>query len=331
MKLRLALLYLLSYAAAGQASCGSAFCTVNTNWDVQGLAPTGGWLVDLRYSYSKADRWMAGSSGKALPAPTGSDAEIEDGRTVNELLNLAIDYSIDRHWGFSLGVPLVRRSHVHTFDSSSGSGPITQEARFSTLGDVRMLGRYTFATGADSGAGLRFGLKLPTGATDKIMTPPDPADPTTPYRLERSSQPGTGSTDAIVGVNYFHNTPSRDLGWFISAQVQSALRTRDQYRPGRELTLDIGTHYEAAEGLNLLLQLNGQHRSRDTGINANPASGGYSWHFSPGLSYALTPQTQIYAFVQLPLTQYRNADPADPDSGQLAARRAASLGISQRF
>lgn len=325
------LLPCLLYAGLTHASCGSAFCTVNTNWDVQGLSHESGWLADLRYSYARADRLMAGASSQPAETPSGpaEGREIENRRTINQMLNLNLDYAINRQWGVTLGLPFVMRDHSHTFDIASG--PFVQQAKFNEVGDVRLLGRYNFAAGADAGAGLRFGLKLPTGATDKTMSPPDPANPTTPYKLERSSQPGTGSTDAILGAYYFRNTPGNDWGWFVSAQVQSAVATKDDYRPGRETTLDIGLHHEVASGVNLLLQLNGQHRSRDTGANANPASGGYAVNLSPGASYALSPQTQVYAYLQLPVVQYMNSDPGEPGSGQLAARWSAALGITQRF
>lgn len=318
-------------ASLSYASCGSSYCTVNTNWDTQGLSNDAGLLVDLRYSYARADQWRAGRSKRSTGAPSGSDEEIENRRTVNQLLNLNLDYSINRQWGIVLGLPLVLRDHAHTFDSSL-SGPFIQTAKFNELGDIRLQGKYKFDLGGhDAGAGLRFGFKLPTGATDKAMSPADPADPATPYKLERSSQPGTGSTDAIVGAYYFRNLPGNSLGWFVSGQVQAPVAIKDNYRPGREVTLDVGMHYEAAEGLNLLLQLNGQYRSRDTGANANPASGGHAVNLSPGLSYALDTQTQVYGYFQQPLLRYLNADPADPASGQLAARWSAALGLTRQF
>ena len=172
---------------------------------------------------------------------------------------------------------------------------------------------------------------MPTGATDKVMSPPDPANPTTPYKLERSSQPGTGSSDGILGGYYFKNTPDKASGWFISGQIQSAINIKDQYRPGREVALDVGGHYELGDGVNALLQLNVQHRARDSGVNSNPASGGYSWHLSPGLSFAATPHTQLYGFLQVPIVQYKNTDPADSGSGQLGSRWSVSLGITERF
>lgn len=326
------LLPLLLAANFAQASCGSTFCMVNTNWDVQGLANDSGLQADLRYSYAKADRWMAGSSRKATEAPSGSDAEIENLRTINQIVNLNLDYAINRRWGIMLGLPFVMRDHAHTFDSSTPSGPFTQQAKFNELGDIRLLGKFKFdLANHDAGAGLRFGLKLPTGATNKTMSPPDPANPDSPYKLERSSQPGTGSTDGILGAYYFSNAPGNDWGWFLSGQLQSAIATTGEYRPGKEISLDLGMHYEVTQGLNLLLQLNGQHRSRDTGNDAIPASGGHSVNLSPGLSYALTPQTQLYGYVQLPIVQYMNTDPADAGSGQLASRWSATVGLTQRF
>ena len=325
------LLPCLLVASTSYASCGSSFCIVNTNWDTQGLSHESGLLMDLRYSYAKADQWRAGSSSKTTEAPGGSDSEIENKRTINQLLNLNLDYAINRRWGIVLGVPLVMRDHAHTFDSSV-TDAFEQKAKFTALGDIRVQGKYKFEmAGSDSGAGVRFGLKLPTGATNKTMTPPDPADPDTPYKLERSSQPGTGSTDGILGAYYFRNRPGNDLGWFVSAQIQSAINTKDNYRPGNELSLDVGMHYELAQGLNLQVQLNSQYRYRDTGANANPASGGYSVNLSPGLIYAFSPQTQVYSYVQLPIVRYLNTDPADSASGQLSARWSATVGVSQIF
>lgn len=327
--LKLALPCLL-IANVAHASCGSSYCTVNTNWDVQGLAHDSGLQVDLRYTYARADRWMAGSSRRATEAPSGSDTEIENKRTINQLLNLDLDYAINPQWGVALGLPFVMRDHTHTFDAASGA--FVQQATFSELGDIRLLGKYKFRlANHDAGAGIRFGFKLPTGSTSKTMSPPDPNDPTTPYALERSSQPGSGSTDGILGAYYFRNAPGNGWGWFVSVQLQAALSIKDDYRPGTEITFDVGTHYEVAEGLNVLLQLNARHRSRDTGANANPASGGYAWNLSPGLSYAIAPQTQVYGYVQLPIVQSVNTDPAEAASGQLAPRWSATLGVTQRF
>jgi hypothetical protein len=330
--LRCSLLVASAFVAGNaQASCGSAFCSVNTHWDTQGITNADGLNLDVRYSQGKADQLRAGSSRISPALPSGSDAEIEDKRTINRLLNIDADYAINSRWNIAVGVPLVSRDHSHTFDSSIG-GPFGQQARFTEPGDIRVVGRYKFDTGSlNSGGGIRFGLKLPTGAIDKIMTPPDPADPATPYKLERSSQPGSGSTDLILGLYRFGSSPSSNWSWFASGQVQAAATTRDGFRPGQQINLDLGVNYAASDELGGVLQLNFQHRSRDAGINANLASGGHSLNLSPGLTYALTPQTRIYGFVQKAMRQYVNVDPADPSSGQLTAPWSFALGVNHRF
>ena len=43
------------------ASCGSAFCSVNTTWDVHGAWTEPGTRLDFRYEYINQDQPMAGS------------------------------------------------------------------------------------------------------------------------------------------------------------------------------------------------------------------------------------------------------------------------------
>jgi len=332
MKIYLLPIAIAIFATNANASCGAAFCSVDTHWDTQGLSSDEGLRLDLRYSYAKADKLRAGSSKITAAAPSGEGEEIEDKHTINQVLNLDVEYTINARWNIALGVPLVKRDHSHTFDSLEPDAPFVQQAKFTGLGDIRVLGKYKFDMGSlQSGSGIRFGLKLPTGAINKTMTPPDPAEPTTPFVLERSAQPGTGSTDAILGAYYFRTLPGSDWGWFASGQIQSAIATRDNFRPGNEIKLDLGAHYALSPNLNALLQLNVQHRQRDSGSNAEPPSGGHALYLSPGLSYALTPKTQVYGLVQVALKQYANTDPDVAGSGQLTAPWSLALGISHRF
>lgn len=331
MKTKLLVAALIFTTANAYASCGSSFCSVNTHWDTQGLANDDTLRIDLRYSYAKADTLRGGSSKIAPAQPTGSDTEIENLRTINQLLNLDLDYAVSPKWNVALDMPLVLRDHTHTFDSSI-SGPFVQEAKFSGLGDVRVLGKYKFDSAEHhAGSGMSFGIKLPTGAIDKTMTPPDPADPTTPYALERSAQPGTGSTDLLLGAYHHRDTEDSAWGWFVSGLLQSAVKTRDDYRPGNSFNLDMGAHYPFSPALTGLLQLNAQFKNRDTGLNANPASGGHSLNLSPGLSFVVAPKTNLYSFVQVALLQYANTDPADPGAGQLTAPWSFAVGISHSY
>jgi hypothetical protein len=318
-------------AGVAHATCGSDFCSVNTHWDTQGIANSDGMTLDIRYSAARANRLRAGSSRISPASPSGSDEEIEDKRTVNRVINIDADYAINARWNIALGLPVIIRDHAHTFDSSLG-GPFEQQARFTALGDIRVVGKYKLETDNPTiGGGIRFGLKLPTGAIDKTMTPPDPANPTTPYRLERAAQPGSGSTDLVLGLYRFGNLPVANWGWFVSGQLQAAIKTRDGFRPGQQTNLDLGVNHELSPNLFAILQLNLQHRARDAGVNASVASGGYSVNLSPGLAYALTHETRVYGFVQKALRQYVNGDPADPAAGQLTAPWSFALGVVHSF
>ena len=329
MKTKLLFVALLATANA-YASCGSSFCSVNTHWDTQGLVNDDVLRIDLRYSYANANTLRGGSGKISAATPNGSgQGEIENMRTINQMLNLDLDYAVDQKWNVALDLPLVMRDHTHTFDSSI-SGPFVQEAKFNGLGDVRVVGKYKFDSAEHhAGSGMSFGIKLSTGAINKTMTPPDPANPTTPYALERSSQPGTGSTDLLLGTYYHRDTENSPWGWFVSGQLQAAVSTRDNYRPGNSFNLDMGAHYAFAPTLTGLLQLNTQFKNRDTGLNANPASGGHSLNLSPGLSFVVAPKTNLYSFVQIALLQYANTDPAG--TGQLTAPWSFAAGISHSY
>jgi hypothetical protein len=330
MKTKLLFVVLLVTTNA-YASCGSSFCSVNTHWDTQGLVNDDALRIDLRYSYANADTLRSGYGKITAATPITNNGEIENMRTINQMLNLDLDYSVDQKWNVALDLPLVMRDHTHTLDAAGSF--LEQQAKFNGMGDVRVLGKYKFDSAEHhAGSGMSFGIKLPTGEINKTMTPQDPtAPPGTPYLLDRSSQPGTGSTDLLLGAYYHRDTENSPWGWFVSGQLQSAVNTRDNYRPGNSLNLDMGAHYAFAPTLTGLLQLNTQFKNRDTGLNANPTSGGHSLSLSPGLSFVVAPKTNLYSFVQVALLQYANTDPADAGAGQLTAPWSFAMGISHSY
>lgn len=327
----LPVVFLMTATLDVNASCGSSFCTLNTHWNTQGVTNTEGLSIDLRYSQAIADVLRSGDTKVGAAAPSGSDSEIENKRTLSRLFTLDVDYSLNSRWNIGINIPLVTRDHTHTFDSSV-SAPFEQEGKFTEVGDIRLLGKYKFEEdNLNSGDGIRFGVKLPTGVTDKTMTPPDPADPTSPYKLERSAQPGTGSTDIILGLYHFSRISRTPWGWFSSAQIQNAMQTTDQYRPGTQINIDFGANYAFSHNLSGFLQINLQHQKRDSGINANQTSGGHSINLSPGLAYSIGEKTRIYGFVQTAILQHANTDASDAASAQLTAPWSFSVGINHWF
>ncbi len=324
MKTKLLLIAILSTASTAYAGCGSSFCSVNTHWDTQGLSSDDGLRVDLRYSYTKADTPRVGSSKVRNDlALAAVDEEVENLRTINQTLNLDIDYPITQQLSVAVALPLVMRDHSHTIADGLGGGTVEQGS-FSKLGDVRVLGNYKLdSSDHHAGSGIRFGLKLPAGSTTWEFQPTQTG--------ERNLQPGSGSTDVVLGAYHHQDLADAPWGWFFSEQWQSAITTKDGYRPGDSIALDAGGHYAFTPNVTGLLQLNAQFKKADSGNAASAHSGGKSLNLSPGLSFNATPKTKLYSFVQLPIYQYANPNPAGTPDGQLTAPWSFSFGISHSY
>jgi hypothetical protein len=72
-------------------------------------------------------------------------------------------------------------------------------------------------------------------------------------------------------------------------------------------------------------QLNSVRKGRDTGAEAEfEDSGSWTVSLGPGVTYALTPSTNLYSFVQVPIYRY-------VIGVQLTASWAALADISYRF
>ena len=308
---RLLLLAALFAAGEAAASCGAAFCMVNTGWHTQGAWTEPGARLDLRFETIDQDQPRAGSRRVGVGEIRQHHDEI---RTINRNWLATLDYGFDADWGVSATLPLIDRDHAHIHNHMGAQ--LHDAWSFREAGDLRVLGRRQWqAESAEAQRldffGARFGLKLPSGERDVENGAGDPA--------ERSLQPGTGTTDLLLG-GYFRRVRASGDSWFADVLAQKALNERDGFRPGAQLAVDLGY----ARGM-FMVQLNYLHRWRDRGSEAEPASSGGDFLFvSPGLSYELTDELQVYGFVQLPLYQHVNGV-------QLTADWAAVMGAGMRF
>lgn len=313
----LALAILGAAATDAAASCGSAFCLVNTNWSVQGVWNEPGWRFDLRYEYIDQDKLRSGTERVAIGQIPAHHDEVE---TVNRNWFATLDYGLTPDWGVSVIVPYVDRVHDHIHNHHGEAIP--EHWSFRELGDVRVQGRWQTVLDATSMerasfAGATFGLKLPTGRTDVANGEGDVA--------ERSLQPGTGTTDLLLGAYYRQAIPATQSSWFVQWQGQFASNRHDDFRPGNQIGLDAGYRYDATDKLGLMLQANYRYKARDSGAQAEPEdSGGQFLTVSPGLSYAITPTMQVYGYVQVPLWQRVNGV-------QLTSDWSATAGFSVQF
>jgi hypothetical protein len=300
-----------------QANCGTAFCAVNTDWNVQGIYAEPGARAELRYEYLDQDQLR---SGKDKVEPGEEPRHHDELSTLNQAWFATLDYNFASGFGVSAVIPVVQRDHEHIHNHHGAQIP--QEWDFTELSDIRVTGRYQFPLGTQDldrqrMLGFLFGLKLPTGATDVENDEGEQA--------ERSLQPGTGTTDAILGAYYQVQLPARGLSFFTQAAYAVPLNTHDEYRPGYRTTLDVGMRYQLAEKVALLLQLNAVWRGHDSGAEAEPDdSGGQFVFVSPGISVSVTRNAQLFALVQLPVYQYVNGV-------QLTADWGATGGLGLRF
>lgn len=304
------------FSTSAQASCGAAYCSLNTDLAAEAAGISEGSSFDLRYESILQDQPRSGSDRVAVGAIRRHHDEV---RTRNRNLIGTFSHSFGSGWGISVAAPLVDREHLHLHNHRGARLP--EEWNFRELGDARVTGRYQRvlpgSEDAPRTAGVIFGLKLPTGRTNIANGAGDVA--------ERSLQPGTGTTDAIVGAFVHQQLPRQDASWFAQAQYQRPLGSRAGYRPGAQFSADVGYAKALADRLSGIVQVNAVFKGRDRGAEAEPAdSGSRAFFVSPGASYQLSALVRAYAFVQQPLHQHVNGV-------QLTARRAVVLGVATRF
>ena len=120
----------------GAASCGAAFCMVNTSWNTQGVWTEPGVRFDLRFEYIDQDQPMAGDSKVGVGEISQHHDEV---RTINRNWLATVDYAFNAEWGVSATLPLIDRDHTHIHNHRGAK--LTESWSFRELGDVRVLGR----------------------------------------------------------------------------------------------------------------------------------------------------------------------------------------------
>lgn len=308
---------LAALALPAAASCGSAFCSLMTDRYAQDTgSPHTGWSVDLRLESLRQNRLRSGT--RSLDASQISDEEAIERHTDNLNLIAKLSYSFDEHWSASVRLPLARRDHRHDLVDETTGLPTTPETwRFTRPGDAQVLvRRQTLAPSLNTAYAWFAGLKLPTGAIDVANGDG--------LRAERSMQPGTGTTDLVLGAALRHAWG--DAGSLIGqASMTLPLNTRDGFRPGRSIELAAGFSHAFSPRWGTVVQLNLRHREHDRGAQAEPGdSGATTLDLSPGLSLRVGEAASLYGYVQVPLLQRVNGI-------QLVPRHALALGWTADF
>jgi len=311
-------------------ACASCGCTLSSDWENLQFSYTPGLKLDLRYDYLNQDQLRSGtktiSSGAASQIVNNGNPQEVEKYTTNNYFTLGIDYSTTRDWGVNVQVPYIDRKHSTLGTASDGFTPGPGGGQYdshtSGLGDIKVIGRYQGFT-PQCKFGVLYGIKLPTGSFTETGTSTDPTAPG-PVPIDRGLQPGSGTTDAILGAYYADNL-NQSWDYFTQAMFQWALNSRNNYKPGDGLNVNVGLRYAAITGFAPQVQLNYRYVQHDTGANADQIStGGTLLYLSPGVAASISTQVSVYGFVQLPLYQ-------DVNGVQLAPRYTASLGVRYSF
>jgi hypothetical protein len=310
-------------------ACASCGCTLSSDWESLQFSSTTGLKMDLRYDYLNQDQLRSGTKTISSAAASqitndGNPQEVEK-YTTNNYLTLGIDYSVNHDWGVNVQVPYIDRKHSTLGIGSDGTFPADGafDSHTRNLGDIRVVGRYQGFT-PHCNFGILYGLKLPTGSYTQTGTSTDPNNPGVSAPIDRGLQPGTGTTDAILGA-YYTDSLGQNWDYFTQALYQKALNSRNDYKPGDGFNLNFGLRYAGITSFAPQLQFNYRYVRHDEGANADQVStGGTLLYISPGITVPLGTQLSVFGFVQLPLYQ-------DVNGVQLAPRYTASVGVHYSF
>lgn len=337
-------LALLPLAAINDAhACATCGCSLSTDAAL-GYSSTTGFRVSLEYDYINQNQLRTGTrtispAQVAAINDAGGNQEIEQD-TINRYITMGLSYAPSADWDFKLLVPYIDRSHT-TYGAATN--PLTPDqisgATVSSLGDIKFIASYQGLLPTHN-LGLQLGVKLPTGdyggpnasGTGTVGRNPvsfGPAGNSAGELLDTSLQAGTGSTDLILGA-YYYQAVSQNFDAFVNGQFQAAVKEElDQpgadFRPGNQANVSFGVRYEANPQIVPQLQVNITHRSQDQGVLADTLNvAGTAVYLSPGVSASIMKNTQMYAFVQLPIYSQLSGY-------QLFPRWTATLGIGHSF
>lgn len=308
------LVFLLSSflcSVSALASCGSSSCPLDLH--ALGLADNSRLVLDLSFQYIDQDH---------LQRRRGNfEIEHDELRTINRLTTFQLSGRVTDRLQLSLTAPYVSRTHEH-IEHITGD---FEEWRFGALGDAAVQARYRVS----HSFWLSGAVKLPTGSKNETNGH---------EAAEVTIQPGTGSTDLLLGATY-QGGIVRETGiggplgnatlipLFASITYRRNGRGTHDYRRGDEVQLSAGSEYPLAPSLHLIGQLNVRHSAKDEigAAEENPAlTGGSYLYFSPGLRFVAERGVSVYSYVQIPLVQR-------PNGIQLVSRVNYLAGVQKRF
>ncbi len=198
-------------------------------------------------------------------------------------------YAINPELTALVVVPYVRKTMKDWNEGMS----MFMEGKGIGLGDIALMGRYTFYKRHELASTTlvagQLGVKLPTGATDKKDNMGMP--------MEAHIQPGTGSTDLLLGLNLSHAagrvTLATNLLYFINGEGETG---DAKHEFGDTLNYDVTGIYHIYPAMppgptvSVALGIAGEWRGNETEDGANIGGKGHVVYLNTGILFIPGPK-----------------------------------------
>ena len=313
------------FPASAVLACASCGCSLSSDWDSQGVSFSPGLKLDLRYDFLNQNQYRNGTKSVTYDPSTHAENELY---TKTQYFTAGIDYSFANAWGVNVQLPWIDRQHA-----TNGTPPIdptvpTTLQNTQAFGDARVVFRY--AGFADRHFGVQWGLKLPTGSHTETFSSGGSAG----VQVDPGLQPGTGSTDLLVGGFYARSFYHHTWDYFTQGIYQTPIHHDAVYKPGDAINGNLGVRYLGFDTFMPQLQVNVRMIRKDSVSQATDSTGnlvpgpmahdnntgGRIVSISPGITIPVNQQTMFFAFLQVPVYQ-------SLDGFQLAPKYSVSLGV----
>lgn len=274
--------------------CGLSCCIAGASTSGVTLASNFG--MSLQYEYSDMGTIREGTKLVSTDAVinkkwVSNSSYIVPTRMTMQKLSLIAGYPATERLQLLTIIPYV----INDMDMKMkvGTGALMEHKMDTIQGasDITFIGFYTAYTDApirpEQRLTIGFGLKAPTGKNDVITS--------SGSYVHAMMQPGTGSWDPLFLVNY--------LRAFYPLVLQTSLfyhlttKGDEDYEYGDQISLDLISRYQAANYVNLGLDLNGIYAGKDSdseGKYSNPTTSMLDNTENTGLvSVFLSPAVQV--------------------------------------
>jgi hypothetical protein len=173
------------------------------------------------------------------------------------------------------------------------------------------------------------GVKLPTGADDLTLVAP-----------RRYLQPGSGSTDVLLGVRRDYAAPAGEPSFFWQLSAQAPVTYDENFRPGSSFTGMVGWKIPLSGPLALSIQGTAIRQFRDqnsmatvdASYGADNESAVFSSHLAAGLTCQVGETSRLYVYYSTVLNvvnkvRQSNGTVVNP----VHAADVLSVGFNHRF